>query len=159
MAITRRTDYALRLMYELAQLPPGATLSRRDLFESADVPESFGAALVPTLVDAGMVCAAGYRSHLLSLALPAREIPMAAIIRVCEPGFSLSQCSREPESCTRSSECGVHGMWVAIDSLVWQKLESITLAQVASGSPLLRELRGTFAPGSALESGFLASDA
>ncbi|MRS12544.1 MAG: Rrf2 family transcriptional regulator [Actinobacteria bacterium] len=132
MPITRRTDYAVRLMYELAQLPAEATLSTRDLCELADVPECFGTSIVQFLVDAGMVIAGGYRNHLLSLAEPATEITMAEIIRTCEPDFFLSPCTSEPESCGRSSHCGAHRMWGELDAMVWLHLESITLAQVAT---------------------------
>lgn len=136
MAITRRTDFAVRLMYELAQLPSGATLSARDLCELADVPESFGTSLVPFLVDAGLVRSEGYSGHLLSLAKPADEISMGAIIRACEPDFSLAQCTRDPGSCPRARSCGVHGMWARLDDLVWQQLDAVTLAQVSCGQPI-----------------------
>jgi Rrf2 family protein len=134
MSITRRTDYAVRLMYELAQLPQGATLSARDLCELADVPESFGGSLVPFLRDAGLVRAEGHRDHLLSLALPPHGITMADIIRACEPDFSLSQCTRDPQSCGRSGHCGVHEMWEALDRVVWTRLEATTLAEVSLGA-------------------------
>ncbi len=133
MAITKRTDYAVRLMYELAQLPPGATLSSRDLCEAADVPVSFGAPLVEYLIGAGMIKAEGYSEHLLALARPATEITMADVIRASEPEFSLSQCTREPEICGRTPHCGVHRMWSDLDRIVWSQLESLTLAEVATG--------------------------
>ena len=135
MAITRRTDFAIRFMCELAQLPPGATLSVRDLCELADVPESFGTSLVPFLVDADLVQADGYRDHLLSLALPAERIPIATIIEACEPEFSLAACSKHPHVCSRSPHCGVHTMWVGLDSLVLRYLEHVTLADVAHNQP------------------------
>lgn len=135
MAITRRTDYAVRIMYELAQIPTGATLSVRDLCEAADVPENFGASIVTFLLAASLVRAAGYNKTSISLAMSPEEITMAQIIRACEPEFSLSQCTREPESCGRSSHCGAHRMWLELDAVVWQRLESISLATVAAGMP------------------------
>ena len=140
MAITRRTDFAIRLMYELAQLPAGASLSARDLCELADVPESFGTSLVPFLTDAGLVRAEGFRNHLLSLARSADQITMGEIIRACEPEFSLALCTRENDRCTRAPSCGVQGMWAELDGIVWRHLDSVTLAQVASGRPLTPEL-------------------
>ncbi len=133
MAITRRTDYALRLMYELAQLPQGATLSIRDLCEAADVPENFGASLATYLIGAGLVRSEGYNSHLMSLGKSAREITMGQIIRACEPEFSLAQCTNEPESCSRSRHCGVHLLWTELDAVVWERLDATSLAEVATG--------------------------
>jgi DNA-binding IscR family transcriptional regulator len=105
----------------------------RDLCEAADVPDVFGASLVPFLVEAGMIRAEGYRDHLLSLARPATEMTMAEIIKACEPDFSLSQCTRNPLSCDRSARCGVHMMWAGLDQLIWRQLEELTLARVAAG--------------------------
>jgi Rrf2 family protein len=135
VAITRRTDYAVRIMYELAQVPTGATLSVRDLCQAADVPESFGASILSFLSNARLVRTEGYNQHLLALAMPPEEITMAQIIRACEPEFSLAQCTRDAEECSRSARCGAHRMWGELDALVWQRLESITLARVAAGMP------------------------
>lgn len=125
-------------MYELAQIPAGATLSVRDLCEAADVPENFGASIVTFLLAANLVRCEGYNKHLLALALPPEQITMAQIIRACEPEFSLAQCTREPEECSRASYCGAHRMWIELDAMVWQRLDNISLATVAAGMPAER---------------------
>lgn len=132
MAITRRADYAVRMMYELAQLPAGTWLSVRDLCEAADVPATFGTPLVQFLVQAGLVSASGSRQHLLSLARPSSELTMAEIIRVADPEFSLAPCSADAEACDRSPHCGVHRMWQDLDTVLWQRLEETTLEQVVA---------------------------
>lgn len=149
MSITRRADYAVRIMYELAQVPEAASLSLRDLCEAGDVPTSFAEPLVQFLVDAGMVRSAGYRGQLLSLALPASEISMADLIRTTDPTFSLSPCTVEPHSCARSPHCGVRRMWAELDDVVWQRLAAITLADVATGAAKNGgdTSRGTLFPG------------
>lgn len=133
MSITRRTDYAVRMMYELAQLPPGVTLSTRDICEMSDVPESFGVTIAAFLVESSLVSAEGFRNQLLSLARPAKEITMDEIVYACEPEFSLSTCVPDPLSCRRSSHCGVHTMWGSLDTIITDHLKSITLAEVAGG--------------------------
>lgn len=133
MSITRRADYAVRLMYELAQLPQQTSLSIRDICEVADVPEAFARPLAKFLAEADMIRLSGYRGQLLALARPASEISMADLIRACEPTFSLSACTLDPPSCSRSGHCNVHRMWAALDAVVWQHLEGLTLADVAAG--------------------------
>lgn len=146
MAITRRTDYAVRLMYELALLPSGASLSLRDLCEAADIPESFGQSLATFLVEGGLIRTSGVTDHQLSLARPAAQIPMAWIICACEPEFSLAQCVREPQSCPRSPHCGAHVLWVQLDQVIWNHLRSTTLADIASGMPTASEVYRTLVP-------------
>lgn len=134
MAITRRSDYAVRMMYELAQLPEGTWLSVRDLCEAADVPATFGAPLVEFLVQAELIDASGSGRHMLSLSRPASQLTMAEIIRVADPDFSLSPCTVDPAMCDRSTHCGVHRMWADLDAVLWQRLEQTTLAQVVADS-------------------------
>lgn len=134
MAITRRTDFAVRMMVELAQLPPEATLSAHDIFEATDVPPTFGNPLLTFLTESGMVETVGYQERLFRLASPPQEITMAEIVLACEPEFSLAQCARDPETCTRSSFCGVHTIWRHLDRVVWRQLEAITLEDIVTGS-------------------------
>lgn len=143
MPITRRTDYAVRMMYELAQLPPGVTLSIKDVCEIADVPESFGITISAFLVESALVRASGFRNQLLFLARPAKDITMDEILYACEPEFSLNSCVREPLSCKRSSHCGVHTMWASLDAIIVDHLSSITLAEVAHGNGLSADVLNT----------------
>lgn len=138
MAITRRTDYSVRLMCELAQLPTGATLSIRDLCEVTDVPENFGASIVMYLAEAGLVRAESYNSHLLSLARSATEITLSDIVRASEPEFSLSSCVNDPAACGRSTTCRAHLFWSELDAVIWHRLEATTLAQLVAGPGLGR---------------------
>jgi len=143
MPITRRTDYAVRMMYELAQLPPGVTLSIKDVCDIADVPESFGMTIAAFLVESSLVSAEGFRNRLLTLARPAREITMDEIVYACEPEFSLSTCVRDPLSCKRTSHCGVHTMWASLDTIIIDHLKSITLAEVAHGNDISTDTLNT----------------
>lgn len=133
MGITRRADYAVRLMYELAQLPQGLSLSARDLCEAAEVPASFGSPLIQFLAEADLVRLSGHRDHLLSLAVPASEITMAQIVRVSDPDFALAPCTLNPGGCSREPQCGVHRLWERLDGMVWRELDATTLEEVATG--------------------------
>ena len=138
MAITRRSDYAIRLMYELAQLPPGSRVCARDLCEAAGVPETFGSSLLPFLVDAELVKTSGYQDALFSLACPAREITMASIVRAAEPAFSLASAATGPLSTGERPPSKARALWHDLDRLVWERLASTTLSQLADDRPLSR---------------------
>lgn len=131
MAITRRTDYATRLMCELAQLPPGTTLSITDVCEMAEVADKFGSAIIKMLSDAGLIELSGRHDRSLSLAAPAARITMADIVHACEPDFALSRCGSDGETCPRSSACETRAMWACLDSTVDRRLRTLTLADVA----------------------------
>lgn len=132
MAITRRSDFAVRLMYALAQLPPGSRLSARDLCQAAGVSETFGSAILPFLVDAQLVQASGYQNALLSLARPAEQITLAAIIRAAEPEFSLAATVTGPWPCEDKGPAAVQALWQDLDRLLWERLSELTLADLAT---------------------------
>lgn len=145
MPIKRRTDYAVRMMCELAQLPPGVTLSIRDACEVTDIPEGFGVTIAAFLVESSLVSARGLHNQLLSLARSASAITMDEVVYACEPEFALSVRARDPHSCKRSSHWGASMMWESLDSIIADHLRSITLADVAYGTDhLLTEM--TVAP-------------
>jgi len=144
MAITRRSDYAIRLMYELAQLPGGSRVSARDLCEAAGVPETFGSSLLPFLVDAELVKTSGYQDALFSLALPPEDITMASIVRAAEPAFSLASAATGPLSSGERPPSKARALWHDLDRLVWERLSSTTLEQLAADRPLSR---GAYATG------------
>jgi len=142
MAITRRSDFAIRIMYELAQLPSGSRVSARDLCEAAGVPETFGSSLLPFLVDAELVKSSGYQDALFSLAHPAEDITMASIVRAAEPAFSVASSATGPLSTGERPPSKARALWHDLDRLLWERLASTTLAQLAEDRPLSR---GTYA--------------
>lgn len=154
MGITRRADYAVRLMYELAQLPAELSLSMRDLCEAAEVPSSFGAPLIQFLAEAELVRVSGHRDHLLALAVPASEITMAHIVKVSDPDFALAPCTLNPGGCSREPRCGVHRLWERLDGMIWHELEAITLEEVVTGKQTVGTAR---LAGGALASGLIGT--
>lgn len=130
MAITRRSDFAVRLMHALAQLPAGSRLSARDLCQAAGVPETFGSAILPFLVEAQLVQASGYQNALLSLARPAEQITLASVIRAAEPEFSLAATVTGPWPCEDKGPAAVQALWRELDRLLWDRLGEITLADL-----------------------------
>ena len=53
MQITRAADYAVRVMAQLASLPPGSRLQKRALVELSEAPESFLSKVLTTDGGAG----------------------------------------------------------------------------------------------------------
>lgn len=131
MPKSRRADFALRMMSELAQLPPGAHLSIRDLCQATDVPVIFGGPLVEMLANAGLIRAQGSQQSLLSLARPAGQITVGQIMRVAEPDFTLSQYRCSFNTCTMPAQCGVHRMWLMLDDVLWRQFDALTLADMS----------------------------
>jgi Rrf2 family transcriptional regulator, iron-sulfur cluster assembly transcription factor len=64
------------------------------------------------------------------LAKPPAEISIGEIVALLEEGASLAECSYNPESCGRSSTCSTRFLWQEAAQAMFDKLNSITLADV-----------------------------
>jgi len=139
MPIQWRTDYAIRLMYEAAQLGDGAMATVQKLSESGSVPYDFARQIANELVRGGlMVSQRGARGG-VGLARPAADISLLDIFNVMGERATLSLCTHDPSVCGRSDACPVHNtVWRDLDAMIEQHLASATLADcVERGSASL----------------------
>jgi len=125
--ITRRTDYAIRILLELARVG-GGPLSVRELAERQSVPYAFARGIQRELVAAGLVIARRGAHGGIVLARPAEEITLRDITIAMQHDVACSVCSRDPEWCNRMSTCEVHPVWSEVDSMVGDFLATKSLA-------------------------------
>jgi Rrf2 family protein len=125
--VTRRTDYAIRILLELAR-EGGGPLSVRELAERQGVPYAFARGIQRELVASHLVIAKrGARGGIL-LARPSAEITLQDIAVAMQDDVSCSVCSRDPKWCDRMSDCEVHQVWREVDSMVGTYLSTKSLA-------------------------------
>jgi Rrf2 family protein len=129
--ITRRTDYATRILLELARPPEGQRLSARALGSLADVPYPFARSIVTELAAAGLVEARRGPHGGVALARPAAEITLYDVVVATEGGVCLNPCVSDPAGCRRSAQCGAHDVWARAGALLSAFLASKDLATLA----------------------------
>ncbi len=137
MHITRRTDYAVRMMLELARA--GGRVSSKRLGGLADVTYPFARSIVTDLAAAGLVDARRGPGGGVALARPAGEITLLDIVEAMEGRVALNLCATDPGYCERSAECSAHDIWseagaVLSAYLALQDLESLANRPVLSTS-------------------------
>jgi Rrf2 family protein len=126
--ITRRTDYAIRMMTALAEAGANCPVSVRSLAEAGGVPYSFARAVQRDLVAGGLVEATRGVAGGLCLARPSGEITLLQIVETTQGALSMSVCVNDPEWCGRSGSCATHRVWCETDALVREHLGKKTLA-------------------------------
>lgn len=127
MEITRRTDYAIRILMELARTG-GGPLSVREIAERGDVPYSFARGIQRELGAAGLIVSKRGAKGGIVLARPADKISLLDIADATQSGVSCSVCTRDPGWCSRMGGCGVHAVWNEVDAVVRDLLDSKSLA-------------------------------
>lgn len=132
MYISARVDYATRALVALADAPEGTGLRSEAISAAQGLPKKFVENILGDLRRAGFVTSqrgnvGGYR-----LARPAADIALADVFRSLEGPLAEVRGFR-PEQATYKGAEHLLDAWVAVRAALRLVLESITIADVASG--------------------------
>jgi Rrf2 family protein len=133
MYISARVDYATRALLTLAAATDGRSLKGDEVAAAQGLPTKFVENILGDLRRAGFVAsqrgnAGGYR-----LARPAREIVLADVFRALEGPLAEVRGSRPDEISYTGDSANLQSVWIAVRAALRMVLESVTIADVASG--------------------------
>lgn len=126
MEITRRTDYAIRMLLELAR-SGGGPVSVRKLADSQEVPYAFARGIQRDLSAAGLVSTLRGSSGGAVLAKAPAEITLLDVVRTMQGSVSCSVCAKDRTWCSRMGGCAVHRVWRDADEMMTRYLGSKSL--------------------------------
>lgn len=141
MEISRRADYAMRVILDLAMLPSGMRARARDIARRQAIPYAFLQKIIRDLCAAGFIEASRGRRGGVRLARPPESITLLEVLEAMEGPIRLNLCSREPHLCPRSSFCAIHPIWAQAQAYLEQLLGSTTFAEVAKRGRQIRMLQ------------------
>jgi len=127
LQISRRADYATRIVLELALRGDDGPVSSVQLAHWAAVPHSFLHKIVGDLVKSGLVRSVKGPHGGLSLARPMSEINMRHIIEAADGPICLNACLLRPHECPRDRTCPAHTFWGQLQNRLLEELEAGTL--------------------------------
>ena len=127
LRITRRADYALRLLLELGAAPSGGRLASRLLSRRAGIPLPFLHKVSADLQRAGLVLAQPGPRGGLALAAPPDRITLRAVFEAVEGPVALNACLVRPAECPRTRRCPAHRSLARLQDLVVGEFEGTTL--------------------------------
>lgn len=129
MAINWRTDYAIRLMVEIARLGPGARDTVKRTAETASVPYDYARTIARDLAASGLLRSRRGVGGGVELGRAAEEISMLDIFQAMGEPASMSLCTRG-QVCQRNVFCPTHaGVWHGLDVAIEEYLARATLAE------------------------------
>jgi Rrf2 family protein len=132
MEISRRTDYGVRVIMDLASLPDGARPSTQEIADRQSIPGPFLAKIISTLSVSGLVITYRGAGGGVSLARPASEISLLHVIEALDGPVQLNRCVIEPGACPRDSFCPVHHIWAKAQSELTSLLDNTTFDELVS---------------------------
>lgn len=126
MDITRRCDYALRIL-EAAYLRGDQYVSVSDISEQEDIPYAFARSIQHDLVKGGLIKTVRGARGGLALDCDPAQITLLEVLEAVQGPVSVSLCAVDSEYCKRRGGCSYNKLWMGADSLLNAYFDSITL--------------------------------
>lgn len=111
MQLSRRADYGMRVILDLAALAEGERTSSREIARRQIIPLPFLSKIIAQLAVAGLVETQRGVQGGIRLARPASEISMKDVFEALEGPIVLNRCLIRPEECPLHVLCAVHDVW------------------------------------------------
>ena len=131
LQLTRGGEYAIRAMSYLAGFPDGHVASLHDIGQAQDIPESFLAKILQSLVHGGLAVSQRGAHGGFALARAATDISMRDVIEAVDGPVALNQCVLWPEDCRRSGDCELHKAWMRAQGQLMDVLVTVTLRSLS----------------------------
>lgn len=142
MEFSRKTDYALRAMVELAG-GKEQPISAFNLAKTTQAPYAFVTKILGELAAHKLVSIFRGREGGVKLAVDPNKTTALDVIVAINGPIVLNRCVEDPATCSRSSVCPVHNMWVVAQKRLESslKIPLKTLAETQN-IQLLRSMDG-----------------
>lgn len=135
MKLSKRGEYGLRAMVDLASQPAGAVVPTKDIAQREQIPVKFLEQILLALRNAGLLHSRMGLGGGYVLAKPAAEITLGQIVRVLDgplaPIRCVSQMAYEPCACPDEKTCGLRLVMSDVRNAISSILDRTTLADVA----------------------------
>ncbi len=130
MRIMHEADYAIRIMYCLAER--NQTISAKQISDDSGVPSRFALKILRRLTQAGLTESFKGVSGGYQLARAADQISLGEIIEVIDGPIEINHCLSSEFDCSRvqqKNKCTFHRLFSAINQDIRSKLYDLPLSQ------------------------------
>jgi Rrf2 family protein len=131
MEISRRTDYGVRLILDLAGLPDGKRASTQEIAERQNIPAPFLAKIISQLSLSGLVNTHRGAGGGVRLARPAAEINLLQVIEALDGPIRLNRCVSDAGACPQDRTCPVRRVWASAQERLVMALNDATFDVLA----------------------------
>jgi Rrf2 family iron-sulfur cluster assembly transcriptional regulator len=125
--LTKRGDYGILAVYQIAQYPKGKFVSIDEISTKSEVPKSYLSKILQDLCRGGILLSRRGTGGGFMLARPAREISLRDLIEIIEGKLCIVTCMSAPEQCIRSDGCVISPFWSEVQGFIDELMESITI--------------------------------
>lgn len=151
MQLTRKAEYAIRTMLDIAVNADEQPLMSKEIAARQDIPPNFLIQIIPELRAAGLIHTVRGSGGGVYLAKKPSEVTLRSIVEAIEGPIALNQCLIGETGCARKTACPVHEVWVLAQQQMLAVLEATTLASLADQARSGQKTRAKTADGGRLD--------
>jgi Rrf2 family transcriptional regulator, iron-sulfur cluster assembly transcription factor len=137
--LSRRTDYAMRILIELGLAEKELCVPARELARRTAVSQHFLHKITTDLVKASIVRTYAGPAGGLALARLAGDITVLQLVEAVEGPICLNVCLIRPRECPRDLTCPAHRFWGHLQSQIIQIMQATTLADLVNEAFQLKQ--------------------
>ena len=132
LRLSKKADYALIALTDLASSPSQTSSSAREIAERYDVPVELMAKILQRLAKLGMVASHHGTRGGYYLSRLASQISVADVIQSIDGPIMVTACSDDDESCEQYTKCNVRDPLWRLKERIVQSLAAFTISELAS---------------------------
>ena len=133
MEITRRTDYAIRLIASLI-MNGDKPYSVREAADSMDVPYAFARSIQHELVQQGVLRSVRGAKGGMLLNVDPEKFTLFQLIEIVQGPVSVAICTNDPDWCARRQGCQFHKVWQGANVIMRDYLTSVSIKDLLDGN-------------------------
>ncbi|QGG47034.1 RrF2 family transcriptional regulator [Heliorestis convoluta] len=140
MEITRKAEYAITALLDLALLPEGEFTLSKEIARRQGIPSNFLPQIMATLSRKGWVEATRGAGGGVRLSVDPATISLQAVIEVIEGPIAINKCLVGAGICQNQSACPLHNVWSRAQAAMLQVLGETTVADLVTSKKVLLEI-------------------
>jgi Rrf2 family protein len=137
--LTSASEYAIRLIVYLAELPVDTIVSVKEVAAIQSIPEKFLHTITTQLRKLHYINSFKGKGGGIQLARQAKDITMLEIVEALEGPISVNICTLDPSLCPFSVTCSVHNIWNDVHNSIKEILVKKTMADLAKENIIAKE--------------------
>ena len=131
MQITRQSEYAIKILIDLASVPRGEIVQSKAIAERKKVPEKFLQKTIQVLVRTGMVESRRGSLGGVRLAVDPDSLTIADVVVAIEGPVTINPCMDDRYDCENKPICRVHQILKRGQKALLAELSRDTLGEIA----------------------------
>lgn len=131
MMISTRGRYALRMMLDLAEHQANGFIALKDIAERQEISKKYLEQIIPTLNRFDLLRTSRGFSGGYRLSRKPEEYTLGDILRATEGSLAPVTClESDHNNCARQADCATLPIWIGLDNVINEYLDSITLQDI-----------------------------